>query len=224
VTVKRHKKTTRSITHRSLINMAIPKLPPKRRFVKASTCIPLFLLGCVAINVILIGLWLVNGTHQPIPHGGSPTTASSSHLDLPVDVDGDGPPGLASSSLTTPSRGQASPHADYVSFETPPVIAHVVSLIKCKKSSSVTGFLDAAAVLRHSIHKQSIHAKASKYSYQMYAIVHQDGCSENAALLQNLGYKTLVRDTPVQLDEIQGEWYRNHVENENCCGSKVRTM
>jgi hypothetical protein len=58
----------------------------------------------------------------------------------------------------------------------------------------------------------------------MYAIVHQDGCSENAALLQNLGYKTLVRDTPVQLDEIQGEWYRNHVENENCCGSKVRTM
>lgn len=202
----------------------MPKLPPKQRFFKASTCLGLFLLSCVAINVILIGVWLVNGTHQPIPDGSSPLR----------DVHSPVPPGLASSSLTSPSQNdQPSPHTDdssaasdvVASFKTPPVIAHVVSLIKCKKASSVTGFLDAAAVLRHSIHKQSIHATphaASKYSYQMYAIVHKDGCSENAALLQNLGYKTLVRDTPVQLDEIQGEWYRNHVENENCCGIKVR--
>lgn len=41
----------------------------------------------------------------------------------------------------------------------PITIAHAVSLIKCSKSSSVTGFLDAAAILRHSIHKNSIHAK-----------------------------------------------------------------
>jgi hypothetical protein len=39
----------------------------------------------------------------------------------------------------------------------PVVIAHVVSLIKCGTQASVTGFLDAAAVLRHSIHKTSIH-------------------------------------------------------------------
>lgn len=99
----------------------------------------------------------------------------------------------------------------------PLVIAHVVSLIKCKKHT--TGFLDAAAVLRHSIHKQSYHESKSAYSYQMYAIVHPD-CKEHAPLLNRLGYKTLVKESPVLLDDIKPGWYRDHVESENCCGSK----
>ena len=100
------------------------------------------------------------------------------------------------------------------------VVAHVVSLIKCTKQASVTGFLDAAAVLRHSIHKQSIHDSSSnsKYSYQMYAIVHKS-CSEHANVLQQLGYKILVKPSPVLVKEITPGWYHDHVEGENCCGS-----
>ena len=106
----------------------------------------------------------------------------------------------------------------------PVVIAHAISLIKCGKKGSVTGFLDSAAVLRHSIHKNSIHAtkegqpKKSRYSYQMYAIVHLS-CEEHAKSLERLGYKTIVKDHPVVKDEIEGEWLRNHIEAENCCGS-----
>jgi hypothetical protein len=107
----------------------------------------------------------------------------------------------------------------------PVVIAHAISLIKCGKKNSVTGFIDAAAVLRHSIHKNSIHyetnnssTKKSRYSYQMYAIVHTS-CEEHAKSLQRLGYQILVKDHPVKKEDIQGEWLRNHIEAENCCGS-----
>ncbi len=111
----------------------------------------------------------------------------------------------------------------------PVVIAHAVSLIKCSKSSSVTGFLDAAAVLRHSVHKNSVHyvpptsgddppQRRSRYSYKMYGIVHTS-CQEHAKVLGKLGYEILVRDHPVKKEDIQGEWLRNHIEGENCCGS-----
>lgn len=95
-------------------------------------------------------------------------------------------------------------------------VAHVVSLIKCSKS--VTGFLDAAAVFRHSIHQQSFVTGKSKYAYQMYAIVHEQ-CRDHSTILERLGYTVLVKPSPVQVQEIQGTWYRNHVEGENCCGS-----
>jgi alpha-N-acetylglucosamine transferase len=100
-------------------------------------------------------------------------------------------------------------------------IAHVVSLIKCTKQASVTGFLDAAAVLRHSIHQQSVHNgnnSTSNYSYQMYAIVHTS-CRDHAQLLSRLGYKSLVRPSPVLWEDIEPGWYKDHVEGENCCGS-----
>jgi hypothetical protein len=122
------------------------------------------------------------------------------------------------------------------------VIAHAISLIKCTKGSSVTGFLDAAAVLRHSIHKNSIHynppppsiplnstrntysasssssASKSRYSYKMYGIVHTS-CIEHAKILQRLGYTTIIRDHPVHNNDIQNNWLKNHIESENCCGS-----
>mmetsp|Transcript_31201 Transcript_31201/g.47788 ORF Transcript_31201/g.47788 Transcript_31201/m.47788 type:complete len:484 (+) Transcript_31201:84-1535(+) len=100
----------------------------------------------------------------------------------------------------------------------PPVIAHVVSLIKCSKKASTDGFLDAAAVLRHSIHKVSYHKNKSAYSYQMYAIIHSH-CQQHAPVLEKFGYKTLIKDTPVKREDIKGQWYRDHVESENCCGS-----
>lgn len=34
-----------------------------------------------------------------------------------------------------------------------------------------------------------------------------------------MGYEILVRDHPVKKEDIRGEWLRNHIEMENCCGS-----
>jgi hypothetical protein len=102
-------------------------------------------------------------------------------------------------------------------------IAYVVSLITCQKESRVKGFLDALAILRHSIHQNSVHVHPnSSYSYQMYAVVHRHGgCVVHTPLLKRLGYIPLIRDTPVNVSEIKtNDWYRDHVEEENCCGSK----
>jgi hypothetical protein len=110
------------------------------------------------------------------------------------------------------------------SSKTSPIkIAHVISLITCKKASRVKGFLDALSILRHSIHQNSVHnaQSGSKYSYQMYAILHPDGgCLEHASLLERLGYISLIKPTPVNISAIvTNDWYRDHVEQENCCGS-----
>eukprot|EP00934_Nitzschia_sp_Nitz4_P009052 Nitzschia sp. Nitz4//scaffold16_size188269//78434//80084//NITZ4_001793-RA/size188269-augustus-gene-0.77-mRNA-1//1//CDS//3329538523//9042//frame0 len=117
-------------------------------------------------------------------------------------------------------RGEANVAALNGSSSKPVVVAHVVSLIKCSKKSSVTGFLDAAAVLRHSIHQQSVHGpnSPSKYSYQMYAIVHEN-CREHAHALDRLGYNALVKPSPITPDELPEGYLKNHIEQENCCGS-----
>jgi hypothetical protein len=128
-----------------------------------------------------------------------------------------GPPNPDSSSSSS-SNSMASGMSS--STHPPVVIAHAVSLIKCKAGSSVNGFLDAAAVLRQSIHGNSVHStkKSSRYSYKMYAIVHTS-CEEHASVLKRLGYEILVRDHPVKKEDIRGEYLRNHIEGENCCGS-----
>ena len=129
--------------------------------------------------------------------------------------------------------------APHTSSSQPVRVAHVVSLISCKKKLRVQGLLDALVILRHSIHQNSVHRiqddttiasssskarhQTSKYSYQMYVFLHKDGgCLDHIPLLKRLGYTPLVRDTPVNISDIQPitSWYRNHVEGENCCGSK----
>ena len=101
-------------------------------------------------------------------------------------------------------------------------IAHATSIILCKNEAKVRGMMDALAVLRHSIHMNSVHAHPnSKYSYQMYAIIHKDNCNDPQIppFLEQLGYIPIIKPTPVNVSEIQNEWYRAHVEGENCCGS-----
>lgn len=97
-------------------------------------------------------------------------------------------------------------------------VAHVVSLIKCSKSHMVTGFLDAAAVLRHSIHQQSNYTGNSRYSYHMVVFVHPS-CQEHAKLLAQLGYETKVVAPPIQINDLPPGYYKDHVKFENCCGS-----
>lgn len=102
--------------------------------------------------------------------------------------------------------------------EPTPTIAYAVSLIKCSKKSSTTGFLDAAVILRHSIHRNSVRVGTSRYDYSMHAILHPT-CSENESILKSLGYITHIVQPPVVVEEIEGEFLRNHIEGENCCGS-----
>lgn len=99
----------------------------------------------------------------------------------------------------------------------PLTVGYAVSLIKCQdKQSTPEGLVDAALVLRHSIHRA--HATSRHYDYQMYAFVHPDavGCSN---VLNDAGFTVLVRDSPVHAHEIQGEHLRKHIDREWCCGS-----
>lgn len=146
---------------------------------------------CVGVNVILIARYFDSGS----------TYDQSA---------------LAGPSAISRQAGVVSPnHAN-----SPVVIAHVVSLIKCSKQERVTGFLDAAAVLRHSIHKNSVHVHTgkSKYSYQMYAIVHES-CQDHAHALDRLGYRALVKPSPIKVEDIAEGYLKGHIEMENCCGS-----
>lgn len=99
--------------------------------------------------------------------------------------------------------------------DTRPTIAYAVSLIKCgDHQSNAAGLRDAATVLRHSIHLQHI---GSKYDYRMYAIVHRQA-EECAQDLKRWGFEVLIKDPPVQQEEIRGKFLKGKIHKEWCCG------
>ena len=66
----------------------------------------------------------------------------------------------------------------------------------------------------------SVHGNlGGKYDYKMVAIHHPDA-AECAKSLKELGYELIERNTPVKVEEIQGEFLRERIENNGCCGSK----
>lgn len=79
---------------------------------------------------------------------------------------------------------------------------------------------EGAAVLKHSIHLSSVHGnRGGRYDYKMYAIYHPDG--EQCALpLKDLGYTLVKRETPVAVKDIEGEFLRQNIEKNGCCGEK----
>lgn len=188
-----------------MVRPAKPSRPLKKHGV-LRLLLPGFLL---AIPLMLVRLLWTDTT------GEAPTGTALSDLllhygkeDSPFRVD------------KVPKAANEAPRND----DEPPVkIAHAISLVTCQKSSRVQGFLDALVILRHSIHQNSVHNGRGNYSYQMFAIIHQDGgCLPHVDLLRRLGYIPLIKETPVNLTASLPEtsWYRNHVESENCCGSK----
>jgi len=101
------------------------------------------------------------------------------------------------------------------------VIGYAVSFVKCGDfQSSSKGLLDAALVLQHSVHMTSVRNAAAKslYDYQMFAIVHTQAEHCAAEPLRDAGYTVLVRDPPIRRDEIQGDYLRQHIAREWCCG------
>jgi hypothetical protein len=101
-------------------------------------------------------------------------------------------------------------------------IAHAVSFVHCARADRVQAYMDALVILRHSIHQNSIHNNKGQYSYQMYAFIHDEGCPnpDLPLLLKQLGYIAIRKPTPVNISEIPNEYYKRHVEQENCCGSR----
>ena len=103
----------------------------------------------------------------------------------------------------------------------PPKIAYAISLMKCgDHQSTPAGMLDAATILRHSIHETSIRnpQSHSKYDYEMYVFVHRQAVA-CARELQYVGYNLVVVDPPLNPKDIRGQFLRDHIGSEWCCGS-----
>lgn len=104
----------------------------------------------------------------------------------------------------------------HIKHSTVPVVAYAISLTSCSESPT---FIDGAAVLAHSIHLSSSRNpnSGSNYDYKMYAIVHNDAKSCIPSL-EKLGYSVLLVDVPVPVKDIEGDYLRNNVHRNGCCG------
>ena len=98
------------------------------------------------------------------------------------------------------------------------VIAYAWTLATCSDfQSSTEGMIDAALVLRHSV--QRISYPYSKYGYHMYVLVHPKA-AQCTKILEQAGYTVVVKEPPIDKNQIRGEYLRKFVDREWCCGSK----
>ena len=104
-------------------------------------------------------------------------------------------------------------------------IAYMISLTHCKpiKDNHDEQYLyDGAAVLKHSIHRnsyQNYEESKSLYDYKMFAIVHPSA-KECAEPLLELGYELWIKDVPIEVNKIKKEFLRTKVVTNGCCGEK----
>jgi hypothetical protein len=106
-------------------------------------------------------------------------------------------------------------------------IGYAVTVSGCPKGDATrgdfgAGITDGAAVLLHSIHRNSIRNpdSGSKYDYKMYALVHPEAEHCARPTLEPLGYHILIRNVPVSLNKIEGAYLREKVPDNGCCGEK----
>lgn len=125
----------------------------------------------------------------------------------------------------TSEESSSSSSSDGGSDDPPPgikgTIAYAISLTGCGDMGSADMHVQGAAVLGHSIRMNSASNPRSKsrYGYKLIAFVHPDAasCSEP---YREVGYEIMVRDTPVNVSDIRGEFLRTHVHKIGCCGEK----
>ena len=115
-----------------------------------------------------------------------------------------------------------NPNDSPSNYNSKATIGYAITVTHCPAGNEKIGpeIADAAAVLRHSIHVNSIRnaESGSKYDYQMYAIVHHDAVECAGPTLKSIGYKVLSRSSPVELKYIHGEYLRERLPNDGCCG------
>jgi hypothetical protein len=97
-------------------------------------------------------------------------------------------------------------------------IAYAISLTGCDGDGL---HVQGAAVLGHSIRLNSAAnpQSTSKYGYKLFIFVHPDAVS-CAKPFNDVGFEILVRETPVNVTDIRGEFLRTHVHKIGCCGEK----
>ena len=97
-------------------------------------------------------------------------------------------------------------------------IAYAISLTGCDGDGL---HVQGAAVLGHSIRLNSAAnpQSTSQYGYKLFMFVHPDAVS-CAKPFGDVGFEILVRDTPVNVTDIRGEFLRTHVHKIGCCGEK----
>jgi len=100
-----------------------------------------------------------------------------------------------------------------------PIIAYAISLTQCDEKTSILA--DGAAVLKHSIHLSSYpHIPTSSYAYQMYAFVHPTVPVACTKPFEKLNYTIQWRETPINVEDIRGDFLRSKVNKTGCCGEK----
>jgi hypothetical protein len=94
-------------------------------------------------------------------------------------------------------------------------IGFAVTITECGDDFPIE---DAASVLQYSLKRVSIHG-TGRYDFVLYAIYHPDA-EECVKPLEGLGYTLLKRDIPIKVDEIKGDYLREKIEVNGCCGAK----
>ena len=79
--------------------------------------------------------------------------------------------------------------------------------------TGAVGFVDGAAVLKHSIEL----TMTGKYEFHFIAMVHP-GVIKARALLASIGYEIIEFEIPVKESEIRKEFLRKEIAKSGCCG------
>lgn len=128
--------------------------------------------------------------------------------------------------IATSSGGQAAqqPANRTETFLTGPpdvTIAYTVVVTECTDDQAVgpNTLLDAAAVLKHSIH---LVTQSSRYpKMDMIALTHSSDVTPACrARFQELGYQVRSLPSPVSLEEIRNPDYARMIKGSGCCGEK----
>lgn len=143
----------------------------------------------------------------------------SVHVDVQAEVHT-----MLESTFTTADKSTPTNTSSTLSLKTAKLnntIAYAVTVTDCGRNASIPfPISEGAAVLRHSIHRSSVHGKlGGRYDYQMYAFYHPDA-KDCMKPLEKLGYKLLERKTPVDVTSIQSDFLREKIGVNGCCGEK----
>jgi lipopolysaccharide biosynthesis glycosyltransferase len=163
------------------------------------------------IIAVLVLLWLYQ--FATVYHAATTiATTADGHVSLQT------PPSRSTASTTVATdTGTTIPIDTQQATKTAKAtIGFAVSITGCGSDPITEG----AAVLKHSIHRASIHGNSGgQYDYALYAIYHPSA-AECALPLQALDFTMLKRETPVAVADIQGDFLRSKIEANGCCGEK----
>jgi hypothetical protein len=106
-------------------------------------------------------------------------------------------------------------------------IGYVVTVTDCGEDGEFPfPITEGAAVLYYSIQRAHAAAAAAQtdddaisYDFKVYAVYHP-AAAACAQTLAPLNYTLIQRDTPVAVPDIQGDYLRDHIHANGCCGER----